>query len=227
MANRASNSEAKLRRAEVRIQELELYALETSNGARSLEEQLSIAKGELVKLAGQIEQDRVANGRKIESLKSELKTRGEQLREKNKRTKELEAQMVKGLESTKNQKAESKRKIGALIAKNSVIQAKLDETKKTIKMDRSQCKSSKRKKEKAVQVNSLNSTGKAETETVEDIKVNLTAPAVVATDNDVKETPDCDSTENRTEPGEPDSVVSVVVAAAAVGHGCIKHTDGG
>ena len=91
------------------------------------------------------------------------------------------------MESTEKQKAESKRKIDTLVAKNSAIQARLDEAKKTIRMDKSQFKNSKRKKEKAVQVNSLNSTCRADTETVEDIQVSVAAIAAVAADN-VKET---------------------------------------
>ena len=68
MANRACNSEAKLQRAEGRIQELECYALETFNGSQNLEEQLSKTKGKILRLMGQLEQDRVANGKKIEGL---------------------------------------------------------------------------------------------------------------------------------------------------------------
>ena len=84
MANRASSSEDKLQRAEARMQELERYVIETSNSARSLKEQLSKANEQILGLSGQIEHDRVANGEKIGGLKSELKIRGDQLKEKNK-----------------------------------------------------------------------------------------------------------------------------------------------
>ena len=86
------------------------------------------------------------------------------------------------------------------MAKNSAIQARLDEAKKTIRLEKSQLKNSKRKKEKAVQVNSLNSTCRADTETVEDIQVNVAAIAAVAADN-VKETSDSDSAHPWPSPG--------------------------
>ena len=48
MASRACNREAKQQRAEIRIQELERCALETSKGLQSLEEDLSKAKGNIL-----------------------------------------------------------------------------------------------------------------------------------------------------------------------------------
>ena len=158
MTNRAACSEERSQKAEARMQELEHYAIETSNSARSLDEQLAKANEQILELSGQLEQEKTATEEKIRGLKSELKTRGDQLKDKNGRIREIEAQMVKSMETTEKQKAESKRKIDTLVAKNSAIQARLDEAKKTIRLEKSQLKSSKRRKEKAVQVNSLKST---------------------------------------------------------------------
>ena len=152
IADRESSSVNKLQIAEHRMQELERCAIEASNSARSLEERLSKADEQIRDLLGQIERDRTASGEKMEGLKSELKVRGEQLKVKSKQLREIENQTVKGMESTEKQKAENKRKIDALIAKNSTIQAKLDKAKKTIKLDRSNAKNTKRRKEKAIQV---------------------------------------------------------------------------
>ena len=94
---------------------------------------MSKAKGNILRLMGQIEQD----GEKIAGLKSDIAKRGEQLKEKNKKIREIEIQSAKSLDSTEKDKTESKRKIDNLLAKNSVIQARLDKAKKALKTERS------------------------------------------------------------------------------------------
>ena len=180
IADRESSSVNKLQIAEHRMQELERCAIEASNSARSLEERLSKADEQIRDLLGQIERDRTASGEKMEGLKSELKVRGEQLKEKSKKLREIENQTVKGMESTEKHNAENRRKIDALIAKNSAIQARLDEAKKTIRLDRSQARNAKRRKEKATQVDSI---CMAETETVEDKQTKLAALTEAAAQN--------------------------------------------
>ncbi len=153
--DRMRNSESSLGRAVARTQELEHAALETSERSQSLQEQLSKAREDLLAQAKQIGQNKVALEKQTEGLKLDISNKNAQLKVKNKKIKELEAQGAQDLENADKQLTESNRKVSALVAKNSAVQARLDEANKTIKLERSQVKSRRRKNNKAIQTDTV------------------------------------------------------------------------
>ena len=147
LVDRTRSSENNLGKAIARIQELENAALDTSVRSQSLEEQLSRAREDLLAQAKQVGVREEALGKQVGELKLEISNRMTQLKVKNKKITEIEAQSAQNLESNEKQKTEYNRKMNALVSKNSTIQARLDEAKKEIKLERSQFKSRRRKKE--------------------------------------------------------------------------------
>ena len=222
LVDRTRSSESNLGRAIARIQELEHAALDTSVRSQSLEEQLSKAREDLLAQTKQIGVSEEALGKQIGELKLEISNKVAQLKVKNKKIREIEAQSAQNLESNEKQRTEYNRKVSALVSKNSTIQARLDEAKKEIKLERSQIKSRRRKKEKAVQTsavfNSLDTNNIDQLDTAESDSKNR--------DRNDKTGSECSPTNDRSAPGGPDEALSVVAAGTTMGQPSVASVDG-